>query len=210
MSRKVDPRSMRMGVTKNWKSVWFAEGDEYANRAIEDEKIRKYLFKALRNAGLGDVLIERSIKAAKITIQVAKPGIVIGRKGSGLTELREHLKKITKSELDIQIEEVKKPESNSSIIAESIAMQIERRISAKRAMNMAADKAMEVGAKGIRIEAAGTVFGPNSIAVGLLTTRGAVPTQTLRADINFSKTTAHTRGGTIGIKVWVYLGEIVN
>lgn len=208
MSRKVDPRSMRMGITKNWKSLWFAEGSDYADRAIEDDKIRKYIYKSLRTAGVGEVIIERSIKTVKINIHVAKPGIVIGRKGTGLSEIRENLKKITKSEIDLQVEEVKKPEINANIVAETVAMQIEKRVSAKRAMNIAADKALESGAKGIRLETSGTVFGPNSIAVGLVTYRGAVPTQTIRADVNYAKAVAQTRGGSIGVKVWMYLGEL--
>ncbi|OGC52171.1 30S ribosomal protein S3 [candidate division WWE3 bacterium RIFCSPLOWO2_01_FULL_39_13] len=208
MSRKVNPFGFRVGVTKDWRSRWYAEGDLYADALIEDDKIRKYLKRELRSAGIESLIIERSIKSVKVIIKVAKPGIVIGRKGVGLSKLREYLSKTTSAELDLQIEEVQKPESQSNIIADSIAMQIERRVSPRRAMNIAADKALEAGVKGIKIQVGGTVYGPNSIAVVQSVARGAVPTQTLRADIDFSKSTASTRGGTIGVKVWVYHGEI--
>ncbi len=208
MSKKINPLAMRIGVTQPWKSLWFAEGNDYANKILEDDKIRTHLHKSLKTAGLGDVIIERSIKSLKILIRVARPGIVIGRKGVGLSDIREKMKKFTKADIDLQIEEVKQPEKNASIVADSIAMQLEKRIAPKRAMNMAADKAMEAGAKGIRIEASGTLFGPNSIAMTQITTRGAIPTQTIRADIDYAQSISYTRGGTIGVKVWLYKGEI--
>ena len=207
MSRKVNPVGLRVGVTQDWKSTWFAEGDLYASNVIEDDKIRSYLKKELRTSGIDSIIIERSIKSVKIIIHVARPGVVIGRKGSGLAQIREHVKKLTKSEIDLQIEEVKKPETSASIVAETVAMQIERRIYARRAINIAADKAMEAGAKGIKVQVGGTVNGPNSISLVDIASRGAVPTQTLRADIDFAKAIANTRGGTIGVKVWVYKGE---
>jgi len=208
MSRKINPTGLRVGVTQDWKSTWYAEGDRYANFLLEDDKIRKYLHRALRTAGVEVILIERSIKAVKIIIRVSRPGVVIGRKGSGLSEIRSKLSIITKNDIDLQIEEVKNPEASAPIVAEAVAMQIERRISAKRAINMAAEKAMNAGAKGIKLEISGTVNGPNSIAMNDIVTKGAVPTQTLRANIDFAKGTAFTRGGTIGIKVWVYKGEV--
>jgi len=208
MSRKINPTGLRVGVTQDWKSTWFAEGDRYADLLLEDYKIRKYLHRALRTAGVEAILIERSIKALKILIRVSRPGVVIGRKGVGLSEIRSKITKMTTSDIDLQIEEVKNPEASAPIVAEAIAMQIERRISAKRAINMAAEKAMNAGAKGIKLEISGTVNGPNSIAMNDIVTKGAVPTQTLRADIQFAKGTAFTRGGTIGIKVWVYKGEV--
>lgn len=208
MSRKINPTGLRVGVTQDWKSTWFAEGNRYADLLLEDYKIRKYLHKALRTAGVEAILIERSIKALKILIRVSRPGVVIGRKGAGLSEIRSKITKMTTSDIDLQIEEVKNPEASAPIVAEAIAMQIERRISAKRAINMAAEKAMNAGAKGIKLEISGTVNGPNSIAMNDIVTKGAVPTQTLRANIDFAKGTAFTRGGTIGIKVWVYKGEV--
>ncbi len=208
MSRKINPTGLRVGITQDWKSTWYAEGDRYANFLIEDDKIRKYLHRALRTAGVEVILIERSIKAIKIIIRVSRPGVVIGRKGSGLSEIRSKISKLTKHDIDLQIEEVKNPEASAPIVAEAVAMQIERRISAKRAINMAAEKAMNAGAKGIKLEISGTINGPNSIAMNDIVTKGAVPTQTLRANIDFAKGTAFTRGGTIGIKVWVYKGEV--
>ncbi|PJA40630.1 30S ribosomal protein S3 [candidate division WWE3 bacterium CG_4_9_14_3_um_filter_34_6] len=208
MSRKVNANGFRIGITKNWKSLWFAEGDRYADRVVEDDKIRSYLDKSLRSAGLAEIIIERSIKAVKLIIRVARPGVVIGRKGSGLSIIREEIKKITESEIDLQIEEVLKPETNAKVIADSIAMQIERRVHARRAMSMAAEKAIDAGVKGVKIQIRGTVHGPNSIATVDVASRGAVPTQTLRADIDFARSIAYTRGGTIGIKVWVNKGEV--
>lgn len=209
MSRKVDARANRVGITKGWHSVWYAEGEQYAQNLIEDAKIRKYIYSTLRTAGLDVVVIERSLKSVRIIIKAAKPGVVIGRKGVGLAQLRRGLEKLTKSEIEIpQMYEVKKPETYAKIVAESIAMRVERRISSKRAINIAADKTMDAGAKGVRIEIAGTLYGPSSIATVAYTVRGAVPTQTLRADVDFAKATAYTRGGTIGVKVWIYKGEL--
>ena len=208
MSRKVNPTGLRVGVTQDWKSIWFAEGERYADGVVEDHKIRAYLERALRQAGLSGVIIERSIKALKLLIRVSKPGVVIGRKGSGLAIIREGLKKITPIEIDLQVEEVSKPELDAKIVAEFIAMQLERRVHARRAINMAADKGMEAGAKGVKVQIKGTTHGPNSIATKDVVIRGSVPTQTLRADIDFAKAISFTRGGTIGIKVWVYKGEV--
>jgi len=208
MSRKVDTRALRTGTTKPWLSSWFAEGDRYAVFLLEDNKIRKYLFKKLRTCGIDQILIDRSIQKITITIKAAKPGIVIGRKGAGLSLLRGDLNKITKSDIDLQIEEVKKPELSAAIVAENLAIQIERRVHAKRALSMATKKSMEAGAKGIKVLISGTVNGPNSVALSDGATVGKVPTQTLRADIDFAKSTAFTRSGTIGVKVWIYRGEI--
>lgn len=209
MSRKVDSRGLRVGITKGWKSSWFTDDkDTYAKYLLEDDKIRTMLSKKLRGAGVHEIIIERSIKSVKILIRVSRPGVVIGRKGSGLTEIRAKVNQITKSDIELQIEEVKNPNTSANIIAEMIALQIEKRISARRALNVAAEKAMDSGIKGIRIEIAGTVQGPNSIATQDVVSKGSVPSQTLRADIDFSKAVAYTRGGTIGIKVWVNNGEL--
>ncbi len=208
MSRKINPTGLRVGVTKPWKSIWFAEGARYADSVIEDYKIRHYLGKALRPAGLSAVIIERSIKAVKLLIKVSKPGVVIGRKGSGLAIIREGIKKITSSDIDLQVEEVTKPEADAKIVAEFIAMQLERRVHARRAINTAADKALDAGVKGVKIQMRGTIHGPNSIATEEVVSRGAVPTQTIRADIDFARAISYTRGGTIGIKVWIYKGEV--
>jgi len=209
MSRKVNPTGLRVGVTKDWKSKWYAEDDQYGINLIEDDKIRRYLRKELKTSGLSVILIERSIKNIKITIRVARPGVVIGRRGTGLAKLREYLKEVTTADIDLQIEEIKNAETHARVVAQNVAMQLERRISSRRASNTVADKAIEQGAKGIKIQVSGTIYGPNSLAIRQLTTRGAVPTQTLRADIDYACVTASTRGGTIGVKVWVYKGEIV-
>lgn len=207
MSRKIDPKAFRVGITYDWISKWFASDDLYGRNVIEDDKIRSILGKKLRGAGLDKIVIERGIKSLKVTIYVARPGVVIGRKGAGLAEIREELKKITTTDIDLQIEEVKRPEANAKVISGAVANQIERRISAKRAVNIAADKAMEAGAKGVKIQVNGTIYGPNSIAMSIQATRGSIPTQTLRANIDYAKSVAFTRGGTIGVKVWVHTGE---
>jgi small subunit ribosomal protein S3 len=208
LSRKINPIAMRAGITIPWKSTWFAEGAEYANKILEDDKIRTYLKRDLRNAGLHDVLIERSIKSIKITIIVSKPGVVIGRKGTGLTEIRERVKRHTKSDIELLIEEVKNPDLSALIVAENIAMQIEKRTSPKRAINQATEKAISAGALGIKVQVGGTLYGPNSIAMTQEITKGAVPTQTLRTNIDYAKAISYTRGGTIGVKVWINKGEI--
>lgn len=207
MSRKVDVRSLRVGVTKNWSSMWFAEKATFAKNLIEDDRIRKYLSKALRTAGLDAIVIERSIQKITIIIKVSKPGIVIGRKGAGLAVIRAELSKLTKSDIDLQVEEVKKPDSSAAILAETLAMQIERRTHVKRAMNSTIKRAMESGAKGVKVVISGTINGPNSIAMLDEAYAGSVPTQTIRADIDYAKAVAFTRGGTIGIKVWLHKGE---
>lgn len=208
MSRKVDARSLRAGITRGWSAIWFAEDTLYSKNLLEDDKIRTYLAKYLKGAGLDSILIERSIKSIKIVIRVSKPGLVIGRRGTGLSEIRSVISKITKSDIELQIEEVKNQNLSANIVAENIALQIEKRVSARRSMSMAAERTMDAGAKGVRIQVAGTVQGPNSIATEDVIYKGAVPAQTLRADIDFSKATAFTRGGTIGIKVWIYKGEL--
>lgn len=208
MSRRVDPRGMRVGVTQNWKSIWFADADLYAKNLIEDDKIRRYLQKSLRGAGLEDILIERSIKSVKIIIRVSKPGLVIGRRGTGLADMRGHINKFTKSDIELLVEEVKEPYFSANIVAETVALQLEKRVNYRRAINMAVEKSMDAGAKGCRIVVSGVVQGPNSIAMEESVTKGAVPSHTLRANIDYAKATAYTRGGTIGIKVWIYKGEI--
>jgi small subunit ribosomal protein S3 len=208
MSRKVDPRSLRTGVTKDWASSWFAEKDVYAKNLLEDDKIRKYLKKALRFAGFDSARIERSIQKITVNINVSKPGIVIGRKGAGLGQIRTDLAKITKSDIDLQVIEVKKPDLSAAILGENLAIQLEKRVHVKRAMNMAVKKAMESGAMGARVEVSGTIQGPNSIANIEKVKDGSIPTLTFRADIDYAKTTAFTRGGTIGVKVWIHKGEI--
>ncbi len=207
MSRKVDVRSLRVGFTKNWSSVWFAENLTFAKNLIEDDKIRKYLTKSLRSAGLDEIVIERSIQKVSVIIKVSKPGIVIGRKGTGLAMIRAQLGKMTKSDIDLQVEEVKKPDLSAAILAETLAMQIEKRTHVKRAMNSTIKRAMEAGAKGVKVVISGTINGPNSIAMIDEAYAGSVPTQTIRADIGYSKAVAFTRGGTIGIKVWLHKGE---
>lgn len=209
MSRAVSATANRAGITKDWNSVWFATNADYSKFLLEDYNIRQYLFERLRVANIDSVIIKRQIGSIKIIVKVGKPGIAIGRKGKDLAIVREALQKMTESKLEIIVEEVKRPDTSAKIIADTIAMQLEKRFSPKRALNIAADKAVQQGAKGVKIVIGGTIFGPSSIASVLKTTRGALPTQTLRKDITFAKSTAHTIGGTIGVKVWINNGDIV-
>jgi len=207
MGQKTNPVGFRVGISRGWSSRWYAEGKEYARRLLEDKKIRDFLRHKLGGAGLGEIEIERSIAALKLILHVSRPGVVIGRGGSGIEDLRTELQKMTEAKVEIAVEEIRLPEVSAYLIADSIARQIERRIHYKRAVMAAADRAMERGARGVKITAAGVLGGASSIHRTITVTRGSVPNQTLRAGIDFARDVAATSYGTIGIKVWVYLGE---
>ncbi|MCG2686286.1 30S ribosomal protein S3 [Candidatus Parcubacteria bacterium] len=207
MGHKTHPIGFRLQVSEDWRSRWYAEGEEYALRVLEDKKIRDFLTKELRNAGLKEIEIERSIAALKVIVSTSRPGMVIGRGGSRVVELKEGLAKLTDAKLDLEVVEVRDPEVSAAIIANSIARQIERRMSFKRAMVRAAERAMGSGAKGIKIVCSGVLSGASSISRRVKVVKGSVPTQTLRAKIEFVRDTAFTTYGTIWIKVWVYKGE---
>lgn len=206
MGQKVNPRSLRLQVDKDWQSRWFATKD-YASQLIADLKLRRAVEKKLgKRAGLAKVIIERSPNVLAVTIHTSKPGVVIGRGGSGTEELKSILAKLTGGPVKVSIEEVKKPEINAALVAENIASQLERRISFRRAMKMATENAIKAGASGAKVIVAGRLNGAE-MARRETTAQGSIPLHTIRADIDYAYTTAHTTYGIIGVKVWVYKGE---
>ncbi|HET8689884.1 MAG TPA: 30S ribosomal protein S3 [Candidatus Saccharimonadales bacterium] len=207
MGQKVNPISMRLQVNKNWRSKWFATKKEYVNWLAEDLKIRALVEKRFLNrAVIDDILIERSANLLTVTIYTAKAGVVIGRGGAGVQELKGDLEKVAGMPVRVNIEEVKRPELAAKIVAENIARQLERRINFRRAVKMTAQNVMNAGAKGVRIEVAGRLNGAEMSRREKLI-RGSVPLHTLRADIDYHLAKAQTPAGVIGIKVWIYKGE---
>lgn len=207
MGQKVNPVSMRLQVHKNWRSKWFANRREYTEYLEQDLKVRKHIEEKFSGRGaINRVDIERSPNLVTVTIHTGKAGVVIGRGGAGVQELKQEVEKIFNSEVRLNIEEVKKPELHAKLVAENITSQLERRISFRRAIKSTAAATMRAGAKGIRIEAAGRLGGAE-MSRREKEIQGSVPLHTLRADIDYARATAFTPAGTIGIKVWIYKGE---
>ncbi len=205
MGQKIDPRSMRLQLSRDWQSRWYADKD-YANYLIQDLKIRGAIAGKLnKRAGVARVDIERSTNQLVITIHTSKPGVVIGRGGSGVEELKNILTKLATGPLKVSIEEVKKPEINAQLVAENIASQLERRIGFRRAMKMAVENAMKSGALGAKVAVAGRLNGAE-MARRESVSQGSIPLHTLRADIDYARGLARTTYGVIGVKVWVYKG----
>ena len=207
MGQKTNPVGFRLGVIRGWDSNWYAE-DDLQDKLVEDEKIRKYLHARLRRAGLSRAIIERTPKRVILTLHTSRPGVVIGRGGSEVEKLREELKKLTGKDIQINISEIKRPELDATLVAKNISQQLEGRISFRRAMKQAMTAAMRMGAEGIRIRAAGRLGGAEMGRTEEYL-EGRVPLHTIRADIDFSKATAKTIYGTIGVKVWIHRGEIL-
>lgn len=207
MGQKIHPYGFRLGITENWKSRWTADKRTFGKLLIEDYKIRAYLEKALSTAGLESVHIERSTNEVNITVKVSKPGVVIGRGGAGVEDLEKAIRLLTKSKIKLTAEEVKNPELNAQLVADYIARQLKRRIPYKRAVNSTINTAMDKKAKGIKIRISGLLSGGSSIARSERYFKGSVPTQTLRANIDYAGVTCHLLYGTVGIKVWIYKGE---
>ena len=207
MGQKVNPIGLRLGINRTWDSRWYADS-EYADLLHEDIRLRNYLKKRLAQAGVSKVVIERPAKKARITIHTARPGVVIGKKGADIERLRKELSKMTSSDVHLNIVEIRKPEIDAQLVAENIAQQLERRIGFRRAMKRAVQSAMRLGAQGIRINCGGRLGGAE-IARTEWYREGRVPLHTLRADIDYGLTTAHTTYGTCGVKVWVFKGEIM-
>ncbi|MDD2430746.1 MAG: 30S ribosomal protein S3 [Firmicutes bacterium] len=207
MGQKTHPLGMRLGIIKDWDARWYAEKD-YASLVKEDLKIRKSVKEKFQSSGIARVEIERAANMVKITIHTAKPGMVIGKGGSMVDEFRKDLEKKTGRQISINIVEVKRPDLNAQLVAENIAGQLERRISFRRAMRQAKQRAMKAGALGIKIAVAGRLGGAD-IARTEWTPEGSVPLQTLRADIDYGFTEAYTTYGKIGVKVWIYKGEVL-
>ncbi len=208
MGQKVNPVGLRLGINRTWDSRWFARKGEYAKLLHEDIKIRKYLMKALKQAAVSKIVIERPHKKCRVTIYSARPGVVIGKKGADIDKLRKEVSKMTDSEVIININEIRKPEIDSRLVADSIAQQLERRIAFRRAMKRAVQSAMRLGAGGIRINCSGRLGG-NEIARMEWYREGRVPLHTLRADVDYGTATAYTTFGTCGVKVWIFKGEIL-
>lgn len=208
MGQKVNPIGLRLGVNKTWDSRWYANDADFANKLHEDLKIRKHIKKRLASAGVSKVVIERPTKKAYISIHTARPGIVIGKKGGDIEKIKQELSKITKDEVHLNIVEVRKPEIDSTLIAEGIAQQLERRVAFRRAMKRAVQSALRLGALGIRINVSGRLGGAE-IARMEWYREGRVPLHTLRADVDYGTAEAHTTFGVIGIKVWVFKGEVL-
>lgn len=207
MGQKVNPHGMRVGIIKDWDTKWYAEKD-YAKLLIEDAKIRRFLKKHLYIAGISRIEIERTLKRVKLTIYTAKPGMVIGRGGAGIEDIKKALRRFTEQEIDVNIKEVKSAELDAVLVAENIASQLERRIAFRRAMKQAVGRTMRFGAKGIKVLLGGRLGGAE-IARTEGYHEGSIPLHTLRANIDYGIATAHTTYGAIGVKVWIYKGEIM-
>jgi small subunit ribosomal protein S3 len=208
LGRKVHPYGYRLKVIRDWKANWFAEGEDYADLLHEDLAIRNLIHDQLDHAGIAKVEIERFSNQVQITIWTAKPGIVIGRKGASVKELRGQLEDLTGKKVKVEVEEVKQPELEAPLIADNIVSQLERRISHSRAMKRAIQQAMRAGAEGVKIMCSGRLSG-SEMARREWQREGRVPLQTLRADIDYAQKEARTTFGRIGVKVWVYKGEIL-
>lgn len=207
MGQKINPISQRLGIIKGWESNWFG-GKDFSFKLKEDHKIREYIIARLPKAGIAKIFIERSLKAIDITIHTSRPGIIIGKGGSEVEKLKEEVKKLSNKDVQINIFEVKRPEINSKLIADSIAQQLRARISHKRAMKQAISGAIRVGAKGIKIKVSGRIGGAE-MARSEQYKEGRIPLHTIRANIDYAFSESKTIYGKIGIKVWIFKGEIV-
>jgi small subunit ribosomal protein S3 len=208
MGQKINPIGLRLGVNRTWDSRWFASKAEYGKLLHEDMKIREVLMEGLKQAAISKIVIERPHRKCRVNIYSARPGVVIGKKGADIDKLRKQVARLTKSEVAINIVEVRKPEVDATLVADSIAQQLERRVAFRRAMKRAVQSAMRLGAEGIRINCSGRLGGAE-IARLEWYREGRVPLHTLRADIDYGVATAHTAYGACGIKVWVFKGEIL-
>ncbi|MDH3262573.1 MAG: 30S ribosomal protein S3 [Paracoccaceae bacterium] len=208
MGQKVNPVGMRLQVNRTWDSRWFADGREYGQLLHEDIKIREFIEKEAAQAGVSKVVIERPHKKCRVTVHTARPGVIIGKKGADIETLRKKLAAMTDSELHLNIVEVRKPELDAQLVAESIAQQLERRVSFRRAMKRSVQNAMRMGSLGIRVNVAGRLGGAE-IARTEWYREGRVPLHTLRADIDYAIAVAKTPYGIIGVKVWIFKGEIM-
>jgi len=208
MGHKVNPVGMRLQVNRTWDSRWYANTREYGNLLLEDLAIREFIQKECKQAGVSRIIIERPHRKCRVTIHTARPGVIIGKKGADIESLRRKLAAMTKSELHLNIVEVRKPELDAQLVAESIAQQLERRVSFRRAMKRSVQNAMRMGALGIRVNVAGRLGGAE-IARTEWYREGRVPLHTLRADIDYALSEARTPYGIIGVKVWIFKGEIM-
>lgn len=209
MGQKVHPTGIRLGIVKKHTSTWYASPKQYSGYLLTDLKVREYLFDKLKSASVSRIEIERPAENARITIKTARPGIVIGKKGEDVEKLRRELSKMMGVPVHVNIEEVRKPELDARLVSESIASQLERRVMFRRAMKRAVQNAIRLGAKGIKVQVSGRLGGAE-IARTEWYREGRVPLHTLRADIDYATARAETTYGTIGVKVWIFKGEILD
>lgn len=207
MGQKVNPHGLRVGVINDWDSRWYAEAD-FADNLVEDYNIRTYLKKKLYSAGISKIEIERASDRLKVIIFTAKPGVVIGKGGAEIEKLKVEIQKFTSKKLMVDIKEVKRPDTNAQLVAESIAAQLENRISFRRAMKSTMSRTMKAGAKGIKTAVAGRLGGADMARTEFYS-EGTIPLQTLRADIDYGFAEADTTYGKLGVKVWIYHGEVL-
>ena len=206
MGQKTNPIGNRLGFIKGWDSNWYG-GNDYSDKLAEDDQIRRYLHARLQRASVSKIIIERTLKVVTVTVMTARPGVIIGRGGSEVDKLKEELKKLTKKEIQINIHEIKRPELDAKLVADSIARQIEGRISFRRAAKMSVAGTMRVGAEGIKVQISGRLNGAE-MARSESYKDGRIPLHTFRADIDYALSEAHTTYGRIGIKVWICKGEV--
>ena len=207
MGQKVNPIGLRLGINRGWDSIWFSKKHEYGKFLIEDYKIREYIKKNVVNSGVSEILIERTARKCIVSIYTSRPGFVIGKKGSDIEKIKKNLSKISSSEISLNIKEVKRPELNAYLVAENIAQQLIKRIAFRKAMKRAIQSTLRLGAKGIRVCLSGRLGG-NEIARTEWLREGSVPLHTFRADVDYAEAEALTTYGIIGVKVWIYKGEV--
>lgn len=207
MGQKVQPNGMRLGIIRDWNAKWFANNREYAANLLQDIKVREFLKKRLVNAAVSNITIERPSQNMNITIHTARPGIVIGKKGEDIDRMRKSLSQLVGLPVQLGVEEIRKPELDATLVAESICQQLEKRIMFRRAMKRAVGNAMRLGAEGVKVMVAGRLNGAE-IARSEWYREGRVPLHTLRADIDYGVYEAHTTYGVIGVKVWIFKGEV--
>jgi len=207
MGQKVNPIGLRLGYIQGWDASWFATKKDYADKLIEDESIRSYVYARLPKVGISKIVLERTLKRVTLTMHTARPGIVIGKGGAEVDKIKEELKKLTDKEIQINIFEIKRPELDAKLVGETVAQQLKGRVSFRRAMKQAIASAMRVGAQGIKIQASGRLGGAE-MARSEQYKEGGIPLHTLRADIDYAVAEANTTYGKIGVKVWIFKGEV--
>ena len=210
MGQKVNPHGLRVGVIKDWDSRWYADtkNDEFSNNLVEDHKIRTYLKKTLYNANISKIEIERAADRVKVALYTAKPGVIIGKGGAGIEKIKADAQKLTDKKLFIDVKEIKKPDADAQLVAENIAAQLENRISFRKAMKSCMSRTMKTGALGIKASCSGRLGGADMARTEFYS-RGTIPLQTLRADIDYGFAEADTTFGKVGVKTWVYHGEVL-
>ena len=208
MGQKVNPVGLRLGVNRGWDSTWYAKKKDFGKYLIEDFKIRKYIKKNIINSGVSDIIIERSAKKCTDSIHTSRPGFVIGKKGADIEKIKKNIMEITKNEVNVNIKEIKKPELDAFLVAENISQQLVKRVAYRRAMKRSMQSTMRLGAKGIKVMVSGRLAG-NEIARSEWLREGSIPSHTLRANIDYGFSEALTTYGIIGIKVWIYKGELM-